>query len=399
MNINELHQYIEQLFPIKRNNDSFREDLSQVLKKYLDNIDSIPVETVTYIPNWSDLKVRIKKLITHIEKSVESYYLGMRNEAYRVLQSDIMGDDGIINSIGLHTITKEEETLDGKRSTYFFRARFFQDKNDKTYRDMFHIPLNMRGRVSTQRYSYPGYPCLYLGTSFYACWEELLRPRFDDVMFSGFKVTRTFKLFDLRIPAKTDFEEDKLSNVLLRLPLIIACSFPVWYPNDQFKPEYIIPQLLTEIIISNNRKAIEQNYVAIDELVWGIIYTSTHNNESFGFGSDFQQNIALPVIQADRNDYCHVLASLFALTQPTCNEYEEVKSMQPYLFGAPPTDFEEKKRYAYSISKFAFIEGKLRSMPTKELPYLYVTKPKILIPQNGEGATCNVVSNQEWHIE
>lgn len=73
--------------------------------------------------------------------------------------------------------------------------------------------------------------------------------------------------------------------------------------------------------------------------------------------------------------------------------------MQPYLFGAPPTDFEEKKRYAYSISKFAFIEGKLRSMPTKELPYLYVTKPKILIPQNGEGATCNVVSNQEWHIE
>lgn len=32
MNINELHQYIEQLFPIKRNNDSFREDLSQVLK-------------------------------------------------------------------------------------------------------------------------------------------------------------------------------------------------------------------------------------------------------------------------------------------------------------------------------------------------------------------------------
>lgn len=53
MNINELHQYIEQLFPIKRNNDSFREDLSQVLKKYLDNIDSIPVETVTYIPNWN----------------------------------------------------------------------------------------------------------------------------------------------------------------------------------------------------------------------------------------------------------------------------------------------------------------------------------------------------------
>ena len=77
MNINELHQYIEQLFPIKRNNDSFQEDLSQVLKKYLDNIDSIPVETVTYIPNWSDLKVRIKKLITHIEKSVESYYLGI----------------------------------------------------------------------------------------------------------------------------------------------------------------------------------------------------------------------------------------------------------------------------------------------------------------------------------
>lgn len=57
-----------------------------------------------------------------------------------------------------------------------YRMRRMENRRDVSNKDLFHIPLNKRGIVNTNRYSAPGYPCLYLGTSIYACWEELGRP-------------------------------------------------------------------------------------------------------------------------------------------------------------------------------------------------------------------------------
>ena len=76
---------------------------------------------------------------------------------------------------------------------------------------MFHIPFNKRGKVETQRYSAPGYPCLYLGSSVNACWEELGQPRFDDMMVSRFVVKEAFPVLDLRMPKEEDLEGDKLT--------------------------------------------------------------------------------------------------------------------------------------------------------------------------------------------
>ena len=43
--------------------------------------------------------------------------------------------------------------------------------------EMFHIKYELRGKVQTQRCSFPGLPCLYLGCSSYVCWLELNRPQ------------------------------------------------------------------------------------------------------------------------------------------------------------------------------------------------------------------------------
>ena len=40
---------------------------------------------------------------------------------------------------------------------------------------MFHVPFNMREKVSSARFSIPGFPCLYLGTSLEVCWNEIKR--------------------------------------------------------------------------------------------------------------------------------------------------------------------------------------------------------------------------------
>ncbi|WP_052675768.1 hypothetical protein [Paenibacillus sp. IHBB 10380] len=50
-----------------------------------------------------------------------------------------------------------------------------------TRQEMFHIPFELKGRAATQRYSIPGLPSLYLGSSCYICWEELHRPDLNTV--------------------------------------------------------------------------------------------------------------------------------------------------------------------------------------------------------------------------
>lgn len=61
------------------------------------------------------------------------------------------------------------------------------------YSDMFHIPLNKKGIIRTQRYSSSGYPCLYVGESIYACWEEMHRSNFDLCMVSRLETTMSLK--------------------------------------------------------------------------------------------------------------------------------------------------------------------------------------------------------------
>lgn len=266
---------------------------------------------------------------------------------------------------------------------------------------MFHTPLNEREKVAAQRYSASGYPCLYLGINVYSCWAELQPVAFNDLMFSGFKVERGFKLFDLRFPTRNDYVYDKLSDLLLRLPLIIACFFVVRKPNESFKPEYIIPQLLTEIVISKNCKSMEKDGRAISELIWGIIYTSTHCSEMFGFDRHIQQNIALPVIEAVKEkdcmeQYCNVLASLFSISQPTCLEYEELKGSETFLRNRAPTESDEVKRYNYDHSKFMFLEGRIRRATPVKLPHHYVDRTTILLDQEGTPAKNEVISTENW---
>ncbi|MGG2305084.1 hypothetical protein ACE4Z6_27055, partial [Salmonella enterica] len=51
----------------------------------------------------------------------------------------------------------------------FYRIREKNDNQVYSSNEMFHIPFQLRGKVITQRYSIPGFPSLYLGTSLYVC--------------------------------------------------------------------------------------------------------------------------------------------------------------------------------------------------------------------------------------
>ena len=128
-----------------------------------------------------------------------------------------------------------------KEGTIFYRMRTNEKKERFTRKDLFHIPLNKRGLVSTQRYSMPGYPCLYLGKSLAACWEEMNRPSLDNCMFSCFKTEKNMRVLSLRFPDAKEWGEDVyLDQKLEIMPFIIACMIKVDDPNNIYKVEYTI---------------------------------------------------------------------------------------------------------------------------------------------------------------
>lgn len=133
-------------------------------------------------------------------------------------------------------------------------------------KDFLHIPFQQRWKVSTQRYSSPGMPCLYLSESCAGCWEELGRPDHDSLWFARFGLKavgqpgkdREAVVLDFGLPPHivgNSLVDSTSPNVayarayLAAWPLIAACSIQVRTDDPvPFRAEYIVPQLLLRLL-------------------------------------------------------------------------------------------------------------------------------------------------------
>lgn len=228
--------------------------------------------------------------------------------------------------------------------------------------DLFHIPLDRKGLVTTQRYSAPGYPCLYLSHRIYGCWEEMGRPDFGTAMVSHFKSLQEFNVLDLRIPSKAAWDID-MKRCILFFPLVIATMVQVENSNDAYKPEYTIPQILTEWVISRSRHK-DQN---MKDII-GIIYTSSQKNSDFEYPDDSWDNYAIPVLQPLANSvYCPRLNEIFSLSSPTYYDLEVLKQGDVIDGGAFDPNDEERLKQNIDTSRFGVMERYLMKYPTDVL--------------------------------
>lgn len=369
MTIQQFSDKIIRMFPIKgASEDELYCLLHMRFAEYLTNIRQLDSSAFSNEAEKLEIYSGIGKIVASIQEVISLYFKGRHGESFRKFQEYLEAPNGPIDALGVVNIAKETE-LEEKEGNgavkiksvpnVLFRSREFADKRNHTYEEMFHIPLDKRGIVKTQRYSAPGYPCLYLGKTIYACWEEMHRPRFDELMVSGFRVRRPFRVYDLRVPKRTDFNKESLIRTLLRLPLIIACSVKVKNENDPYKPEYIIPQLLIESIISRNYQILEEDS-SVQDPIYGVIYTSTHISTDFPYGLEYLENIALPVVNSDiRGVHCEILASLFEISDPLCSEYEQMKEFQQYL-----NSYSDKKKDEYNYSLMGRLETRIKNCPS-----------------------------------
>lgn len=233
-----------------------------------------------------------------------------------------------------------------------------------TRNGIFHVPLSERKKVDSCRFSIPGLPVLYLGTSAYVCWEELSRPSFDLLYiarFSFYKQAR-LNLFNMSVTNKLllnslkENPEDELDESIksksfikalynyLLWPLFAICQIRVQDQSSPFKPEYIVPQILMQYIGN------EKNYD-------GIIYPSTRVYAT-KINPRKCLNIVLPVKELkDNMKFCEFLKRKTILTEPLSIKFYE-KIIHKSLAESGPNDFEliEGLGTHYITSHFGFIE-------------------------------------------
>lgn len=258
--------------------------MNDVFEKYhsiLHEYESIP-----------EIKSNLKSICDIIDKIIEihkNYRNGLFKESYIIMDNLI--DEYKENFIIIDQFGKDEYGY----VSCAFRSRIADPHVTLQSKDIFHIPYSLRHKVGSNRFSAPGTPCLYLGSSSYICWLEAGRPAHNTFNICGFYLTTKLSILDLTVVSeelardinswiidndflKGDIEESSrqkledtlperqltiLHNIkqyLFTLPLVLACSIKVQNNDERhrnFKEEYVIPQLLLQSLIQNNIQGVK----------------------------------------------------------------------------------------------------------------------------------------------
>lgn len=175
--------------------------------------------------------------------------------------------------------------------------------------EMFHISKKRRNIIGNQRYSIPGFPCLYIGSSLYDCWEELRRPDLDRVNYIAINNTVDLSLLDVGFPDEIKGLREFKQVVIFMLSTLIV-------QNDEysFKYEYVIPQLLLQSIITHKQyegiRYLSSRYFKEE-------YLLCPNEMRVSNSYNIMYNYVIPIQNPNVDyDFCPVLLKKFVLSNP-----------------------------------------------------------------------------------
>lgn len=263
----------------------------------------------------------INKSCASILRAIHLYLCGHPNKAYEKVSSvmnNLLGYFRVLSDFSKNHLTKKIDVLYRLRKSSMHAMK---------REDMFHIPYDKRQQLIGYRYSIPGIPCLYLGSSSYVCWEEVSRPPFHEVQISGFQIKdKSFSVLDLCTTALYfrniyDYRREREpgwenSEEFLTVfcpaakafascwPIIAACSFKTRHPDCPFHEEYIIPQLVMQWI--HETKAFDC-----------VSYLSTKNQVHFSSPAILRNYAFLPSDVELHGTYSHKLREYFSVSLPT----------------------------------------------------------------------------------
>jgi len=367
--VNRLHSGSKLNHPFESKDGTYRSELEDRLNNFngrLKKLSENDLKSSDYLslklPDFERTKNQILKVVdTYLSGSIGSAY----DEFEKLTEITIIKD-----SIPLLTESLDDFKHKEYKSLYRIRTseKYIADRED-----IFHIPFEHRHLVSSQRFSISGLPSLYLGSSLYACWQEMGRPDFNKVYVSRYQVDdsrgRDVKVLNLAYSLEllkkslleklfdfsSDLDSDDVNNAYIALfPLVMACSFTRKHDSSMFNEEYILPNLLLQWTSRNAHE------------ICGIKYLSSKTrhvrNHEVGFNYVFPPQ-SKGVMESG---HCPELKSIFKLTRPvswqlmdTLNE----KSNSDSFTWSHNEDLDEQFVKSYKKTKFFNFESKLGEIP------------------------------------
>lgn len=168
--------------------------LKDVFKRYLSALDDLSDSNLISDEIRRSRKT-IREVAAKLVKAVESYLKGFPHAGYKHVKSAVtkLGAslDHLQLLVGDKASIRDFERL--YRIRQVKRAGYLDNLERKA---LFHMPFELRHKVSSNRYSISGLPSLYLGGSLWACWEELQRPDFHSLQVVRFRYAEPITLLD-----------------------------------------------------------------------------------------------------------------------------------------------------------------------------------------------------------
>lgn len=293
--------------------------LEKSCANFLETIDSIDKGTIA--KKIREHRDTLQKFCDGIVQSATTYYHGFPAKAYFEFEQSMKLLEPFLfpEKSGMVTTLEFEP---------YYRARTGANRQFER-KEMFHMPFEKREYVTTQRFSVPGLPCLYLANSVYVCWEELRRPDINKMQVSRFKlenyhikfldISMTPSFLSKMLEVTTSSEKSEGSSeppamslndwdgivmsFIMKWPLIMSCAIKVKKLDGTFKPEYIFPQFLLQWVTNNKQ-------------ISGIKYFSVEAHLSSKIDHSQYINYALPIKSFSDTGLCKKLVDSFSLTEP-----------------------------------------------------------------------------------
>lgn len=334
--------------------EDYKRFVFKMLDKFLNKLDEIDrFDDVEF--SIMTIRERQNHLVKYLKLALDDYYDGKPSDSLSKLKRGL--NSNVKNFGDLLSVRVFQPESD------FYRIRIHKENFSLPSDQFFHIPYDMRGKVKTQRFSIPGFPSLYLGTTVYVCWEELNRPNLNDFQAVRLRSTGEIRVIDLSPPKSEEVSPYEYYKFLMTWPLVFSSSVSVRNYEDYFKPEYIIPQLLLQWVRENRE---------ID----GIAYQTTHIDFSKTLSKGEFLNVVLPVKENKIRGLCSSLKQKFIMTEATSIQLNQSATSGAPFFSGNVENLNDKiqeielvkgRTFAYDISALGGLEGILLDMETKEI--------------------------------
>lgn len=308
------HSKMDYLDYVDRIVDDYLQLISQLDKESLTTLNNAYSRTRPNSPLALPLDVidDAHKVARMVRKVLNECYRCYYDDAYKILEGFFSDNKyHYYKLLPIFRYVPEDYEL--------YRMRFGKTNIDlENYQgELFHIPYHLRHLVSTQRYSIPGYPVLYLAGSFLTAWCELDKPTLKDVVYSKMKFKKEELFIDLAYPLSPNPQLWEYYSLFVFYPLMIACMVQVKHPNSPFKPEYCLPQQMLNLVRS----------IPSGSNI-GIVYMSNKSPESVNIFSPMCRNFAVVVRNTLRSKGYDVdLANEMVMTHPVTFSDEDIASL------------------------------------------------------------------------